>query len=465
MFPQYVPKTTRPLDRKLFFLENYRLYDEKGELFRMVATYEEFIGCIFRHNCLIVVNDFLVSFPFIDECVHDKLSEVVCNKNGVVSSIRIRRSNITTWIITPKTWDYNDEDPYAFLLELRHVFDHFNIGVFPTPSSLGYNLMLLSWKENGLLRHSVANGFASEFISKHRVGGRADTPGLGEEYDVASMYDLSSAYCAFFASQPCGTTIGFRRTPHDLKNWFARCTIRIKRELPLGPFPVREHTSRGRLYYPTSVGTYESYLWSSQVDDVIASGCNVSIEGGFGWRETTNDTIFWCRDIFLKRIAAEVAGDRSLVKYVKQCTVAAIGRHGAGNVFYNLVPEEEATDEDVHVSYDGKSYAYFVRRRESRDNANMIHWNTVAIMETSRALYNFALPYAERDELIATNYDAVFTKDKENVHGLHVKYTADQIVCAPGTWLWCLIHNLEVLGPRTFRSREMTVMPGIKKTA
>lgn len=462
MFPMFIPKKVS--HRTLFLFEHDTFYREDDMMAQQVSTYDEFVDFAFKSDAMIVVPDFF-NFLYLHECIMSANAKVLCTKRGDVTSIRLNAGNRTRWIITPKSWGYEDDDIVEFLRELRSVYEHFGVGEKPTPSSLGYAMMSMSWQEHGLLRHTKPNGYCAEFIRNNMIGGRVDTPGLGGTYDVASLYDMSSAYASQFGTQPTGTSIGFRRGSHTaFREYFAECRIQIRQDLALGPFPMRLRNQNGRVVYPTIAGVYRAYLWRRQIEDAAMAGCIIDIERGFGWRETTNDPFFWCRDIFNKRIAAEREGDSRLAKYVKRCTVAAIGRHGASNTFYSIVPEDQASDRDLHLSYNGKSYAYFIKEEHDTRNGNMIHWYSNTLSACASELYNFALPYAQNDTLIATNYDAVITLETSNGRNFPVKYTADNIFCRPGTWLWCLLHNLYVKAPRTFISDEMTVTPGVPRS-
>jgi hypothetical protein len=466
MFPRYIPKPigSLTLNKSLCFLERGILFREDG-LSTVINSYEDFVDVIFKYNLMTFVENFLVSFPYIDEVIHDHQATVVCSKRGIITGIRIGRGNRSEWVIVPKTWNerWSKEDMEldGLLVELRSVFDHFGIGVHPTPSSLGYELMTQSWAEHGLLRHTKPGGSCQQFIKDHMSGGRVDTPGIGQRREIADLWDMSSGYVSKFGRQSTGTAVPFRRIISSYQNWFSRVEVRINNELPLGAFPVRELTRRGRVSYPTHPGIYNAYLWKGQVEDAASLGCDISIKGGFAWTESTTDPQFWCDQIFTKRVEAEIAGDRTLARYCKGIAVKAIGRHAGGNDFHILVDSSRKKEEDMHVSYDGHAYDYWIQRQVVQSSSNMIHWNSNTVTECNRELFKFALPFAEKGQLLATNYDSVICEDTGLGHMYPRKYTADNIFCQPGTWMYLRLHQLYIKAARTFKSKEMTVSPGV----
>lgn len=456
MFPQFSPK---PRDRVLCFLEKRTLYLEDGSKIN-VDSYRELVQEMYNRNLYVIVSDFFKCFPWLDDAIECfPSSKVQCSKYGEAKAIRIAFADKTTrWVVLSETWGWKSIPSLELLHNLRSFFNHMQVGVHNSPASLGFAHMRLMWSKYGLLRHTKANGYAQEYIKNHMIGGRVDTPGLGEYYDKADMLDMASAYLSKFDVQTTGTSVGFSYGDVEkFADYFALCKVRINSELPLGPFPVRNEN--GSIVYPTLKGVYYPYLWKVQVQDCINAGCTVVPENGYGWLSLTSDPFYWCSEIYQKKIEADLIGVDFLSSKVKASIVGAIGKHASGEIFYYIVPEEYASDVDLHVSANGESYNYYVHE-ERRQNDNMIHWYSDTISKCASELYRFALPYAERDELIATNYDSVITLERSENKLRVVKHTAESVTVRPGTWCYTALTNLYVQNARTFFCDQMSQAPG-----
>jgi len=287
-----------------------------------------------------------------------------------------------------------------------------------------------------------------------------DTPGLHKYYSEGLEYDEASAYLAKNVLNPTKTAIRFDRYPSDRYfTWFGHCKVKILSELALGPFPVRKPD--GIVVYPTLPGKYDCYVWEETYERIVEAGCEVEIDGGYGWLECTMDMLPWCQKMYgLKTGALE----DWLEDYIKNVIVAAIGRFGMKGEFNVVVHMDDADPSDPPViTRDGRLTEYCIHGEVNKSAIAMPHWFNYTIQQVARDTYDFALPFAERGELIATNYDSVLVLDTEVKPNTVRKHSS--ISCDPGTWRWQLLTNIYVPAPRSIVANQKTRLPGVRATA
>src|SRR5260370_2923045 len=78
-------------------------------------------------------------------------------------------------------------------------------------------------------------------------------------------------------------TITAGGTPERYAAWFCECTIRIKHAKALRSFDLRNEDES--VVYPTTPGTSSVWLWYFQYESAMASGLDVTVGFGYGWRE------------------------------------------------------------------------------------------------------------------------------------------------------------------------------------
>jgi hypothetical protein len=433
-----------------------------GEVIKL-DDYDHLVAEIFRKNLMVVTEGLVPSiYPFFYDTVQDDHSKVVCTKKGKPTSAMIRRKQSRRWITRAETWDGHATP--EFLKYLEGVFEYAGIGTHPTPSALGLAYMQFIWTRDNLHNHTTPNGFATDFIRAHMVGGRVDTPGIGERYKEATYFDEASAHLAKFAHQATGTSYTFTDgLVLGFADWFAHCIVTIHKELALGPFPRR--LKGGKLTYPTLPGKYNAYLWKGQYDDCIEKGCDVKVLEGVGWKRMTDEPGVWMEAAYMKRFFAP---SKELEKSMKKQINAAIGRHAMAGSFHVIVPSgrESRGDEPLGDQMDGHGVAvpFFIHEDKTENSSSMVHWYSRTVTETSRDVFKFAYPYAEKGELVATNYDGVIVRGYDERGEFLVKKSLDDIIYVPGTWIKEQLTNLYVKAPRTYICDQMTVTPGVKRS-
>jgi hypothetical protein len=413
--PQYPPFVERsPTWRGLATWENNGIVTE-SQLWLPIANYAEFKEAWFDLKLLMFVPS-LPEFTYFEDILYEyPHSRVMANhKENQAINARVEQGRESRWIVQMDRWPLKSHG-LQFLQEMRAAYMHCNVGTFPTPAGLGQALMRHSWQEHygawRYHRHSVPALDCCSFIREHQTGGRVDTPGLGQYFDKLLELDWTNKYASRFDTQPTGTAsiLYLRgRWPRGYVTWFCECEVTIHKQLALGPFPVRrQHKNEEKITYPTSPGTYTAYLWKEQADDALHLGCSVRVFGGYGWREWTSDNGYFVElvdDLLRNSVSATT---RSIVK---SATVSGIGRHGMDDTLHILVPREAATDGAIQVNspHSATALDYFIVTEQLARQPNMIHWFSYTMMQCARDLFWFAYPYAEKEWLVATNYDAVY---------------------------------------------------------
>lgn len=70
--------------------------------------------------------------------------------------------------------------------------------------------------------------------------------------------------------------------------WFAHCTMNQTYPLLLSKFQIHQITNDLQLShfcYPVEIGDYETWLWVDEVKICRDLGCEITVHGGYGWRE------------------------------------------------------------------------------------------------------------------------------------------------------------------------------------
>ncbi len=451
MFPYHM--YTKKPERTMALFTGDSVVTENGDIYR-IDDYESLVSLLFDRNLLVFTDNVSASFRFINDAIVDPNCKILCSKKGVPLSVRFSRRGFSRWLASFSTW--NISPSLESLSLLRDTFSYVGTGVYSTPGALGRSVLLETWKSNHLARYTMVNGFAQRFIRSHMSGGRADTPGLGQSYDLVLEYDEVSEYLSKFVKNPVGTSVPFkRRSPDMFETWFAECSVMIRNELPLGPFPVRDGE---RISYPSLPGEYTAYLWREQAEQSEQIGCIVRPLQGYGFWETTGDTAYWCYSMYdLKRNAPndDVEG------IIKKSIVATIGGHGMSNMFYMLVPEHMYQVGDTPLMENGNAYDYLIRQYTDYNTANMIHWYAYNTAMASVDLFDVANYYAFQGKLVCTNYDSVMIHSPAPDDYEWCKPRTESKSLPPGSWRWEELHDVKVVAPRSIISKEKTTLPGV----
>ena len=401
------------------------------------------------------------AFPYLDEFVGTPSAKVISDRQGRAHLLRATGSgHETRWVVKIDSWDEEADPP--MLKRMDDIYKQVGIGYYPTPSSLGMGLMRAIWSQYGIQQHTALPLACESFIQNKSVGGIVQNNCVGKHFDELLYLDLTSAYLSKFTILPTGTASWFRgRGYENLATWFARCTVFVPSDLALGPFPVvkqRRKDWRRRVQYPTLGGTYETYLWREQAEACALAGCDVQVHEGWGWPEFTSDTLRWCQEAYWLR---QVSMQPWVEAGIKKSIVGAIGHHSMSRTHWYLVDEKRRRPEDTEVvTDDGDAINMYVREEWDAHSAYMTHWGEYTRMLCNLGVYQFALPYAERGTLVKIDFDSVMTLETDGAHQFIQKHSYEEALCPAGSWTYMLLHDVDIVTKRGFKSKELTRLPG-----
>jgi hypothetical protein len=457
MWPEYDVKLKQ--QKEALGLEGNKIFDSAGSI-TPVRGYEDIRSFLETNSCVLFTDSF-DDMDLLSKITEDTRNKVICDKNGRPVLIRVgglgRNGRSTTWIVRPDSWG-STLSP-TFLCEINDLYKYCAVDSAPTPSSLGHTLMK-SMQPKGK-RHTSLNIACEKFIREHRVGGIVQTPGIGKEYPEALELDMASAYLSTFTELPTGTPIiaASGRGVYNFKTFFMHCTVVIKNDLPLGPFPIIN--GKGKVQWPTKKGMYDAYLWKFQVEDCIRAGCDVSLQRGWAWERIATDTLPWSTKMYGLRIKAPTD---FIEKSIKACSVSAIGHHAMGREMYELVTEDRISGPcRPLIDSVGDCYNLWIAESYNWTSAIMVHWNNYCISMCNSVVYNFAKPFAEDNRLLAIDYDAILITEKDETHSFVRKKSIDSLQQRPGTWMWTKLHNVRIDAHRAYVALEHSKQPGLQK--
>jgi hypothetical protein len=460
MYPEYFIR--KPMNRNLYYLERGNVYGQNGELRARLDDANDLVNYLRDSHSSLFTGTLSMSFAFqfLPGLVHLEQAKVLATPKGKPILVRIRCGHESRWITTCDVWD---EVPEVEVLErMWDLYEHAQVGFAPTPSSTGNKTMLKVWETANHKKKQTAPSLACEnFLHANSVGGRVWYQ-LGQ-YDRAIHLDEKMAYVSQFWLGPGGTAVRVvNGSVNGLATYFCKCKVIIHRELALGPFPMKtQRDHKVKVVYPTLPGVYDVYLWKEEVALCTQAGCTVQIEHGFGWKHFTTCNLPWCQHAFGLR---ETAHPKHVKTKTKSLAVAGIGHHGMKRERYYLVDESRKDKTDIPVLNDyGEPLEYYVHKEIDNSRAYMVHWNKYTEMKTRVSVYEFALPFAIQGRLVSIDFDSIMILDGDDRHQFIRKVDAEYMACPPGTWLYTLLHNLDITKDRTFESDEMVRKPGVKK--
>lgn len=419
-----------------------------------------------RNNAMIFTHDLANNdtFRFLFEAVKDPRSKVLCNQWGKPISIRAKIGRRTYWVVQSSLWS-DDECNAEFLSNMWDTFIYFGMGSCTSPSSLGSKLMKYYHMVNKLRYHTCCSLYCEEFIRENNVGGVAQAIGLGKSYDEALLLDKKVAYLEWYSVHPDKGATYFvnGRYSSNCFTYFARCTVTILEDLPMGLFPVRSKNKSRKLTYPTKKGWYESYLWKEHADFLESKGVRVQVHEGYSWDCFTTDNQFWAREMHELRREAPT---KFVEKAAKKTTVGAMGSQGIDRHVHFLVDELHASASALPVTNsEGEPLSLFVEKEYNLNKAVMIHWWSYTQDECNISVLDYAYPFSQQGTLIDIDFDSILVEDeKGEVRELHTaREHANNYDIPPGTWLWELLHDVKILAPRSYTSREKDKRPGVRR--
>lgn len=445
IWPKFRPDTYKY--KNLLLMDfNGKVYDKFGKKKYSYDGYENLLNFLHNNDAMLFVRDFSYCNDMLMFSISNKHAKVSCRKNGVPTGITVRGKQ-SSKIILSTAWNVpNKNVPFDvnFLKIMNDTYKHCKVGTCGTPGSLGKALQYNIWKTENLGKHTSPSLLAQKYIRENAIGGRCDTLKSGYIGDAIEL-DGSSFWLGHCFPLCTGTAIPFTDgCIEGFYTFFAQCTVTIKNELALGPFPLRRKD--GKIVYPTLPGTYKTYLWREQCDDAIEQGCNVVVDSGYGWLESTYDMEYYARHAYALRML--VYGS-PIEDNIKQSIVGGFGYWAMSGDFYSLT-DTPSEDDRWYPSLEGPTDIFIHKEPYDYNNPNMPHWYYYLITNANRTLFQFSLPYAKEGRLIATNYDAVYVLEKDESKMYARKYSPQAAMCKVAEWRWSRLHDLIVLGDRSY---------------
>lgn len=428
-WPKFLPK--KNVERTLSFFKDLLLITEdieasdgsreEGKQYEVLSG-EELVRLLFSENLQCYVET-VQSMPLLEE-LKGLAKQVFSSDLGQVIALQFENSKRSTrWIISSKS--YGQAAPTRdWLVELRGSMKHAGVGTPNTAGAMGQALMKKAWKETYgndwyLHRHYRPNRPDSRWLTNTRIGARSDVEDTDKQYEAIFEVDKKNAYASAACLLPSGPTYGIMYGIVDgMKMYYVECVVEIHEPLDLGPFPVRKLGMEENIY-PREPGIYQTTLWHNEVENTRSTKkCTVHLGDGLGWMETTTDMACWV-DLVSK--LRETAPNDFIKDIIKRAIVAGLGRFGMSDVLYRLISEEERIEKgglesDTLVEGDyGVVYDWWRRKTIDPHPQTMPHWYSWVLACLRGWMYEEALPYAQKKQLVAINTDAFFVEGDADV--------------------------------------------------
>lgn len=400
---------------------------------------------MYHSNALALsVDDIVDDFEWIPEAI-DAVGncKVICNKQGDATMIRMRFGSSSRWMVNVSIWlDRERFEKYldTFLEELETFFVYMGTGVCITPGSTGQTYMKLVWQNERYKKETCVSLSVEKFLRDNSVGGVIQTLQNGE-YDELMKFDAASNFLAYWTVEPTGAPILFNSDRVSMYDtYFAKCDVIVTHDLPMGLFPIRG--KRGRIFYPTTGGTYELCLWKEHINFLEEEGLKIRIHGGAGWQNTTSNPGTWASRIYWKRKAAP---SELIEHWCKSSAVGAIGHHGMGRIHYYLAPDNrEHNHSIVIVNKEGEPLCYGIVEEPDTTSAYLLHWQRHTVGMANLGSIQFGLPFAKEGRLVQIYHDSAIIVEKDERHTYIARRSNEALTQPPGTWLYELLYPCTV---------------------
>ncbi len=463
-FPGWI--STLSKNRTLAFYDGIHITTESTMMIE-ASTAADIHAAVFGYDLLTFVESIL-DLSFLEEAAASYKATVYCTSKGIPTALQLRgkkdKHACTRWLIQSSAWQQKTPN-FRLLERLRMLFEHCGVGTANTPAGLGMALQKRAFYEQYgeawlAHRHPLPPYRCVEDLRARSTGARSDL--LVETtatFDIAWEIDMKNGYAAAFVEVPTGPTIAHQGMfVAQYATYVSHCQIQVNFKLTLGCFPIRiQEGKEWRVEYPTEPGNYESFLWKEEIELLEQKGCDVITGPGWGWLSMTRDN---ARFTELMTTLRDSAPDE-VVDWIKLAIVASIGRHGSSWLSTTLVPEGEQKPGDLEASWDGLAYDWYIHEAMSHIPEGMQHWFDYCLMKCRLELYKYALPFAERGELLASNTDGIFVSGESDVSSVLDK---EQARGEPaGTWRKTKLSAVTFPALRHIVSHEKVRRPGVPR--
>lgn len=334
----------------------------------------------------------------------------------------------------------------------------------PTGAGMAYTTWRHKYMAHKVLVHDDVDALAAERSAMHT--GRAEAWRHGEIYGKTwTEVDLRTAYLAIAAETDLPRKLHMHSGPISIRQYrelLERFAV-LSRVVVTTETPCVPYRHEGRFYWPT--GTFETWLWDTEVDIALEYGAGVRIR----------ETYTYVRDPILREWALWVMGTlrnsetqvSPVVRtHVKHCSRALIGRlalrtpsweewgdnpEGITGITHVTFPEEGRTTRLLHV---GDVTLIETARTESKDSMPMI---TGYIMAKCRAMLWEGMNVAGLDHIAHVDTDSLLVDDY-GLRRLHDHFgdLFDARWQVKGSW-----KRLDMWGPRQYFRGTERVSAGV----
>lgn len=376
----------------------------------------------------------------------------------------------TASLIKWERYCMNDaEIGYRVVKELVDYIDSQDLGNWqPTGAGMAYATWRHKFLSDKVLVHDDENAINAERAAMHT--GRAEAWRHGSLMgDRWTEVDMRNAYINIAAQHdmPCKLrmrtgTISVSQYQRLAESNRVLCRAYVETSLPIVPY-----RHEGRTLWP--VGNFETWLWDTEVDQLLEEGQYVKI------RETYVYTRKPILQAWAKWVLATIAPSNEVESpvvrtWLKHCSRALIGRIALRTPSWEQFGDNPAGSTGITYMQDvetGKSHRLMhigdrtlieTERREGRDSLPQV---TGWIMARCRADLWRAMRAANLDHLAHVDTDSVILNQR-GVQTLREAYgeAFDSTWQIKGTW-----RRLTVYGPRNYRCADLRKTSGVPKKA
>lgn len=448
LWPRYRPA---PRDKSPAILSKAGLYGLDGKRLARVCDHRELVAEGIRLKLDVFTEgplaDSELGYAWLHQAVQDEKTEVCCVQDGTLVGVRGRGAgNSVCWVCPVRVG--KGQGPTDCLRSLVELGD-FTVTGFPrSGASCGFALMQVAHFDAKHPRQSAPTAPLRAALRAGGIGGRVDTPALGETLEAAWEEDMRSAYPTAAAGPlPVGTACRVLVEEDHWATWYCQCEVTIPWRLMWSPILVRTDLGNRQLTEP---GTYTVWLWKEEANAARELGCSVVPTDGWAWRQTSPLLAEWAGRMADLRATAPSA---ELSNLVKLAAVGAIGRHGMPAITYQLIPTAEAppTARPYLKAHGSNPFTDWSIQETGDPKANALsYWHSYIQMSVRLRLYQRILVHvAQGNRVLATDYDCIRL---ERPPALNLSDPA---------WRVSALTNVTFRHPRWVESDQKTRTPGV----